>query len=90
MFDYFVQVRHMIQTPIKTVIPFLGIFLLGTVWFAIRGPYYIMNAYVIFVYNIQFSATWAMMQTIKQFGYTLIHSILLIIFATVLPEIEMV
>merc|ERR1712098_919199 len=93
IFDFFssklIQVRHVVQTPIKTIIPFIGILLLGSVWFLIRGPNFMMNAHVIFVYNIQFSTTWAMMQTIKQFSYTLIHSILLIIFSSVLPEIEM-
>merc|ERR1719158_1047752 len=92
IFEFFssklIQVRHVIQTPIKTIIPFLGIFLLGAVWFVIRGPDFVLNAFVIFVYNIQFSTTWAMMQTIKQFGYTIIQSILLIIFSAVLPEIE--
>jgi len=92
IFDFFsstlIQVRHVIQTPIKTIIPFLGIFLLGAAWFVIRGPDFVFNAFVIFVYNIQFSTTWAMMQTIKQFGYTIIQSILLIIFSAVLPELE--
>ena len=69
VFEFFssqiIQIRHIIQTPIKTIIPFLGIVSLSTLWFHYRGELYRMYPGTIFVYNIQYSTTWAAQQSIK-------------------------
>ena len=78
----------MIQTPIKTIIPFLGIVSLSTLWFHLRGDLYNRYAGAIFVYNIQYSTTWAAQQSIKALGYLAIFTILSYIFAENLEEID--
>ena len=92
IFEFFsskiIQLRHMIQTPIKTIIPFLGIVSLSTLWFHLRGDLYNMYAGTIFVYNIQYSTTWAAQQSIKALGYLVIFTILSYIFAENLEEID--
>ena len=92
IFEFFsskiIQLRHMIQTPIKTIIPFLGIVSLSTLWFHLRGDLYNMYAGTIFVYNIQYSTTWAAQQSIKALGYLIIFTILSHIFAENLEEID--
>ena len=92
IFEFFsskiVHIRHIIQTPVKTVIPFLGIVFLSTFWFHYRGVLYKRVPATIFVYNIQYSTTWAAQQSLKALGYLVIFTILLYIFAEKLEEID--
>ena len=92
IFEFFssqiIQIRHIIQTPIKTIIPFLGIVSLSTLWFHYRGDLYRMYPGTIFVYNIQYSTTWAAQQSIKALGYVVIFTILSYIFAEKLEEVD--
>ena len=92
VFEFFssqiIQIRHIIQTPIKTIIPFLGIVSLSTLWFHYRGELYRMYPGTIFVYNIQYSTTWAAQQSIKALGYVVIFTILSYIFAEKLEEVD--
>ena len=92
IFEFFsskiIQLRHIIQTPIKTIIPFLGIVALSTLWFHYRGDLYMMYPGTIFVYNIQYSTTWAAQQSIKALGSVVIFTILSYIFAEKFEEID--
>ena len=92
IFEFFsskiIQIRHIIQTPIKTIIPFLGIVSLSTLWFHYRGDLYRQYPGTIFVFNIQYSTTWAAQQSLKALGYVVIFTILSYIFAEKLEEID--
>ena len=83
-----IQVHHIIQTPIKTIIPFLGIVGLSRFWFYYRGDLYNMQPGTIFMYNLFFSTTFALIQSIKLLANRIITTIFLYIFAEKFEEID--
>ena len=92
VFEYFgskiIQIRHIIQTPLKTVFTLIGIIIVAMAYHLLRGEGYMHRAQVIFMYNIQYSATWAAQQSLKALGYTVVSTIIYTTLAKELGELE--
>ena len=82
--------KSIIQAPLKGYFSWLGVWVLGIVWFWIRGDLYPRDPRVLMMYNLQFSTTWAAQHSIKNIGYAVIFTIFSYIFAAELQEIDTV